>query len=163
MNSKSYFRHLWTILFSIVLMPFLIPFVAQLKQSYATKEELIYIGIATFFIFIIPLLILHFNHYLQSRGVSFSYDQYSGELEYKKARSKINFTLDDIASIVVYKSFSMAKNKTPTMLTDIYNYGVITLKNNTILKISSLVVYELDKVIKFESTQIRRKWYPWMS
>ncbi|MEP0987188.1 hypothetical protein [Ekhidna sp.] len=125
-------------------------------------ETAVLVGTIFFVVFIGPILALHFNHYFIARGCSLIYNEQTGQLAYDNGGNEISFGVKDIENITVYKSWSMAKGRTPTLPTDIYNYAVIELKDGQVLKISSLLVYELDKVVKFENTEIKKTFYAWM-
>ena len=57
----------------------------------------------------------------------------------------------------------MSENKIPILPWDIYNYAEIRLNNNQVFIVSSLLVYEFDKSVKFDGVRVKKRFYPWIS
>lgn len=161
-NFKSHFRHLWSLIVLGVVLPIAGHYLMIIKLGEYNLETALIVGSVVFTIFILPLLILHINHYLYSEDDSFLYDEYRGVMIYERKRVDTRFNVKDIESIVCYKSWPLAENRTPIFPWDIYNYAAIKLKNGKLFKVSSLVVYELDKKIKFDEIKIKKTFYPWI-
>lgn len=162
-DNKSHLRHLWIIILLIFVIPIISHYMMILKSTEYTFSRAIYIGVVSFLVFILPILAIHFNHYLTNKGCTLEYNKDSHQFIYIIKGKKIKFNRDDIECITVFKSWSMEQGKTPTMPTDIYNYAVVKLKDGYILKISSLLVYEFDKVFNFKNIEVKKRLYPWIS
>lgn len=162
-NTKSYFRHLWSIPLLTIVMPIIGYYMMIAKMGEYAHETALIVGLIFFVVFIGPILTLHFNHQIKSKGSSIYYDEQLGKLTYNKKRLELKFKIKDIKVITIYKSWPMGQGRLPLFPWDVYNYAVIELKDGQVLKISSLLVYELDKVVKFENTKIKKTLYAWMS
>ena len=161
-DSKSHFRHLWSLIILGIVLPIAGHYLMVYKLGGYNLETALIVGSVVFTIFILPLLVLHVNHYLYSKGDMFSYDESRGFMIYKKRGTETEFEVKDIESIVCYKSWPLAENRTPIFPWDVYNYAAIKLKNRSLLKVSSLIVYEFDKKIKIEGIRIKKTFYPWI-
>ena len=84
-------------------------------------------------------------------------------MTYSKGNFKVCFKREDVANITVFKSWSLSQGRTPALSWDVYNYSRIELKDGTLLKISSLLVSELDKILKLENTHIRKTLFAWIT
>ena len=133
------------------------------KRGYFEMETALLVGGITFVGYSIPVVAIHMRYYVENMNDVFNYNASSGEVIYQKKGSQIKFRNEDIQKITVVKSRPIAENRTPAFAWDYYNYAVIELKDGQVLKISSLLVYELDKVMKFENTEIKKTFYAWMS
>ena len=121
------------------------------------------VGGITFIGYSIPVIAIHLNHFLKNRSDVFKYNNLSREVIFDHEGVQISFFNEDIESNIVFKSRPIAEGRTPIFAWDYYNYALIQLKNGQVLKISSLLVYELDKVLKFENTEVKKTFYAWMS
>lgn len=162
-NSKSHFRHLWLLLFSLIVIPTSLYFLLISRDGKFDLNKAVIAGIIVFAVFVFPMILLHINYYLKSKGRSISYDESTGQLIYDDQRNEMKFGIKDLQKVTVYKSWPMGQGRTPMFPWDVYNYAVIELKDGQVLKISSLLVYEFDKVVKFENTEIKKTFYAWMS
>lgn len=162
-NTSDHVRHLWPTVMVLILLPAIMYFISMYKKGYFDLNMAVWAGGIGITVYLIPLISLHLNHYFKNKDDLFEYDQLSGEIVYQKRDSKLSFRNEDIQKITVFKSRPLAENRTPILIWDEYNYAVIELKNGRVLKLSSLLVYELDKVVKFENTEIRKTLYAWIS
>jgi hypothetical protein len=112
---------------------------------------------------LVPSVLIHLNHYFKNRNVILQYDALHGEFIYSQLENIRKFGHLDIEKITVYKSWPLAKGRSITLIWDSYNYAVIELKEGTIIKLSSLLVNEFDKVVNFENIEIKKTFYAWMS
>ena len=162
-NIRDHIRHLWMYLLVVVCFPWIVYFLMIYKWGYYDQGVAIAViggGVAFFSIF---HLSLHLNYYLHDRKGMFFYNSATGESKYVKGEYKIEFTSKDINQITIFKTKPLAKKRTPILVWDEYNYSMIELKCGKVFKISSLLVFELDKVMGFDNTEIRTTLYPWMS
>lgn len=161
-TSKSHFRHLWLYILLIIGLPAVIYFLMIYKKGYFEIGTALLVGGITFVCYSIPVVAIHIRYYFENKNAVFTYNASSGELIYEKKGSEIKFRNEDIQKITVVKSRPIAEDRTPAFAWDYYNYATIELKDGQVLKISSLLVYELDKVVKFENTEIKKTFYAWM-
>ncbi|WP_158857329.1 hypothetical protein [Lunatibacter salilacus] len=92
----------------------------------------------------------------------FKYDKSTGQAIYQNGKKEIKFNVKDVVKIKVYKSWPLSRNGKPVFAWDYYNHSVIELKDGQIIKLSSLLVFELDKVVKFDNTEIKKTLFAWM-
>lgn len=162
-NKNSHFKHLWSLILLVITMPIIGHYIMLYKLGGYTIETAGLVGLIFFVVFIGPILGLHFNHYFQSKGSFLNYSESQNEFSYHNKGEEVRFGIRDIQKITVYKSWSMVQGRTPSLPTDIYNYAVIELKDGQIIKLSSLLVYEFDKVVKSKKIEIKKTLYAWMS
>ena len=159
---RSHFRHLWIIILFVILLPLGIYYMSIIKLGYYKQNEGFALGGVIFFVFVIPHLILHLNYYLKNKREIFQVDSSGTKCIYQKDNNKINFTTSNIDSFICIKSRPLAENRMHVLPWDVYNYAEIKLKNGQTIKISSLLVYELDKIIKFDNIKINKTLYAWI-
>ena len=160
-NFKSHLSHLWPMFFLIIFEPIMLYCLIALRGNSYNNKQIIIIGIVLFCITILPLIVLHINHYLNSKNSIFGYEDFI-KFTYKKNKVNIDFNKEDVESLISYKSYAVADNRTPVLPWDIYNYSEIRLKNGDRIRISSLLINELDKKIKFENAIIKKTIYAWI-
>ena len=162
-KAGSHFKHLWSSIFITILLPVIVYFLSIYKKGYFDFNAAIWAGSIGFFGYFIPILSIHLNYYFRDRHNSFEFNRSSGEINYCKGDDTVSFNEGDIQKITVTKSRPLAEGRTLILPWDEYHYAVIELKDGQVLKISSLLVYELDKVVKFENTEVKKPFYAWMS
>jgi|GEM_PF-2034398 len=162
LDLHSHLRHLWLMLFLLVLMPFVLYFLMIVKYDVFDLKKAVIAGVLVFVVFILPMLILHFNYYSVNKGSSFSYNELEGEMIFKNSHGENKFNTNEIDSIICHKSWPMSNNRSALLPWDIYNYAEVRLKNGQILKISSLLVYEFDKQVISDTIEIKKRFYPWI-
>jgi hypothetical protein len=162
-NISDHFRHLWLYILMVICFPALFYFLMIYKKGYFDLNIALKIGGLYFLIYSIPLILLHLNYYLNNRKDEFEYETSTGNMLHKKRNNKTKFTSKDIHKVVVYKSWPLSRNGLPIFAWDLYNYAVIELKDGQIIKLSSLLVNELDKVLKFNNIEVKKTLYAWMS
>lgn len=163
LNTKSYYRHLWPLILFGLVMPIGIHFLMMAKMGGYTLKTALIVGVIFFIIFILPVIILHINHYLVSKGRSLKYDKNEELFIYNNGVEDVQFRLNDIKTIKCYKSWPMTENRTPIFSWDLYNYTLIELKNDCLIKISSLLVYEFDKKLQLDDIELKKTLYAWIS
>lgn len=162
-TSKSHFRHLWVLIPIGIVLPAAVYFLMSYKLGYYRQDTAFLVGSITFLFCVFPMIVLHINYYLKDRDNAFEYDSLSGQSVYHGKDLRVDFGNDDIRKLLVYKSWPLAEDRTLITPWDAYNYAVIELKDGQVLKLSSLLVYELDKVVKFENMEVKKTFYAWMS
>mgnify|MGYP001794232344 CR=1 FL=1 len=155
-NLNSHIRLLWPYIFATILLPAIMYFLLIYKRGYFDLELALLAGSIFFVIISIPVFSLHLKYYLTNRNDLFNYDRLNQKIIYQTEQETTEFTTSDIEKIIVYKSHPIAETRTPTMIWDYCNYAIIKLKDGKIFKISGLLVYELDKVVKFENTEVKK-------
>lgn len=163
LNFKNHLRHIWPILLYAIAMPFIGHYIFITKLGQYSNHTAFNVWSVFIVLFVFPSLILHLNHYLKCRNCIFEYNKLSGKIAYIGSSARLDFYFRDIRKIMVYKSWPIAQGRTPIFAWDIYNYSKIELKEGKILKVSSLLVYELDKIIKVQDIKIKKTFYPWIS
>jgi hypothetical protein len=133
------------------------------KKGYFDITTAVLVGGIFFLVYSTPLILLHLNYYFKNKNDVFKYNALSGQTVYKHRESTVGFYSKDIYKITVFKSWPLSRNDVPIFAWDLYNYGVIELKDGQMIKVSSLLVYELDKVVNFKNTEIKKTLYAWMS
>jgi hypothetical protein len=126
------------------------------KKGYFELNTAILVGSIFFIGYSTPILLLHLNYYLRNRKDVFKYDKSTNEIVYISVKKEIKFEEKDIFKITVFKSWPLSRNDVPIFAWDFYNYAIIELKDGQVIKLSSLLVNELDKVIKFDNIEIKR-------
>lgn len=145
-----------------VFLPSIIYFLILYKKGYFELNTALLVGGIFFLGYSIPLLSIHLNYYLRNRNDTFKYDKSTGQAVYKSGKEEIKFEGKDICKITIYKSWPLSRNDVPVFAWDFYNYAVIELINGRVIKLSSLLVNELDKVVKFDNVEIKKALYAWM-
>jgi hypothetical protein len=161
-DTSDHVRPLKSLLLVIVIFSIGIYFLMIYKYGSFDLQKGLIVGVITLSLFVLPMLILHLQYYFQNRHDKFEYDQLSGEIVYQRGDSKLTFRVEEILKITVHKSRPLAEGRTPILIWDEYNYAVIELKDGQKIKLSSLLVNELDKVLKFENTEIKKTLYAWI-
>ncbi len=159
---KSHLRHLWSLLFFGLIFPIMGYYFALYKletQSF-NEARLIVIGISA--LFIIPVIIIHLNH-LNHNWKSKFLIRKDDEFIYTKGQSSIVFLVEEIKSLTSIKSWPLAEERPPTFPWDIYHYSIIELVDGRIIKISSLLVYNSEKLIPSKETTIKRTFFTWIT
>ena len=162
MKFIDHFRHLGLYFLIVICIPLMVYCLFLFKKGYFDLRKGFLIGGIFFTIYSIPILLLHLNYYFNNHGDIFNYDSYSGKVIFEKKGKKIKFEKKDIFKITVFKSWPLSRNDLPVFPWDYYNYAVIELKNGEIIKLSSLLISELDKVIKIDNTEIKKRFYAWI-
>lgn len=157
-------RHLWGLLLLMAVMPLVIHYLMIIKLGGYTFETALKVGIIFFVIFIAPTILIHINHYAHSKTVQFSVDTEAGSFLYGKSGLTLKFSSEDIETITCYKSYPLARNKTPFLVWDLYNYAEIALKSGQKVRLSSLIINEFDKAISFDfdRLQVKATVFAWM-
>jgi hypothetical protein len=162
-SASDHVKHLWLYILVIVSFPVIIHFLLLYKKGVFDTNTALLVGAIFFLVFSIPLISIHLNHYLRNRNDVFKYDRSTGQAFYQNGKREIEFEANDIEKITVYKSWPLSRNDLPVLAWDYYNYAVIQLKDGQVVKLSSLLVFELDKVVKFDNVDIKRTLCAWMS
>lgn len=110
-----------------------------------------------------PVPTVAINHFYNNRYDSLQYEVGKEEIICQRQGVTRRIAKSDILKITVYKSWPLAKGRSTTFIWDSYNYAVIELKDGFIIKLSSLLVNEFDKVVNFENIEIKKTFYAWMS
>jgi hypothetical protein len=161
-KTSDHFRHLWLYILIAICFPAIIYFLLLYKKGYFESNTALLVGGIFFLGNSMPLLSLHLNYYLRNRNDMFKYDKSTSQAIYKSGKGEIKFEGKNICKITIYKSWPMSRNDVPIFAWDFYNYAVIKLKNGRVIKLSSLLVNELDKVVKFDNVEIKKTLYAWM-
>jgi hypothetical protein len=161
-KNSDHIRHLWLYVIEVISFPAIIYFVLLYKKGFFDLNTALLVGAIFFPVFSIPLISIHLNHYLRNRNDVFKYDRSTGQAIYQNSKREIKFETKDIEKITVYKSWPLSRNDLPVLAWDYYNYAVIQLKDGQVVKLSSLLVFELDKVMTFENFEIKKTLYAWM-
>jgi hypothetical protein len=161
-NTRSHFRHLWLLLFLLIFVPIGVHYMMIFKGGDYSNDIRILIGQIFLLVYILPMVLLHLNYYFENKGDYLFYDKAQGAFIYGKNKTETIFDLSDVESITCSKSKTLAEDRSPFFPWDIYNYTKIQLKNGDKLKLSSLLVYELDKEVRFTEIKIKKTFYPWI-
>lgn len=132
------------------------------KMNFSNLDLIIKIFVYGMSGYLIPIVLIHLNHYFKNRFDSFQYDAGTGEIIYERRGIIRKIASSEIEKITVYKSWPLAKGRSTTLIWDSYNYAVIVLKDGTIIRLSSLLVNELDKVVNFENIEVKKTFYAWI-
>ncbi len=162
-NINSHIRHLWLLLLLLILLPVSVYFLLIHKHGFFDLQTAVMGSVIVLIIFILPMIILHLNYYFLNRRDSFSYDESNGTMIFRNDNKEYNFHTNEIISIVCYKSWPMSENRVAILPWDIYNYALVKLKNGNVIKISSLLVYEFDKLVQLDNIEIKKTFYAWIS
>jgi len=162
-NTSDHFKHLWLYILMLICFPVIIYFLMLYKKGYFDINIALLVGGIFFLGYSIPLISLHLNYYLRNQNDTFEYEETTGNATYQSGAEEIKFAEKDIHKIIVCKSWPLSRNDVPIFAWDLYNYAVIELKGGQVIKLSSLLVYELDKVVKFDNIEIKKTLYAWIS
>lgn len=162
-NFRSHFRHLWLLLFLVFFVPVGLYVLILFRYGVFEPDKFLIALVIVLLLFFLPLILLHTNYYLYSRGVVFWYDKTQGVMIYKNREKDIRFCSKDMVEVICYKSWPMAEDRNLIFPWDIYNYASIKLKDGRVIKLSSLVVYEFDKSVNLTDIKIKKTFYPWIS
>jgi hypothetical protein len=88
----------------------------------------------------IPHILLHLNYFLLNRNDTLDYDPVYKTFCFKKDARDIHFGIDDIVQVRCFKSYAFHKDNLQLLTWDSYFHHVITLKDSTVIKISSLMI-----------------------
>ena len=161
-NASDHFRHLWILIPIGIVLPVAVYFLMVNQFGYYKQDRALFISGITFSVCVFPLVLLHLNYYLKDRFSTFKYNSL-GESVYQNGEKKIEFSNNDIDKILVFKSWPLAEERTLIFPWDSYNYAKIYLKDGTVFTISSLLVYELDKVVNIKNVTIKKTFFAWIS
>lgn len=161
-NIRSHFKHLWIQILFLIILPFVIHCIMLLRLGSYTEREGFTVSAITFLIFTIPHLILHFRYYLKNRKDVFQIDSLGKNFSYLSYGKEIRFSESDIETMTCYKSRPFAEERMHILPWDIYHYSIITLKNGQKITITSLLIYEFDKMIKFDNLKTKKTLYAWV-
>lgn len=133
------------------------------KAGHFELKPALFMGGFVFILYVTPMIVLHIQYYLLNRTDTFEYDCSLGKMIFKSKGKQICFENHEIRKITVFKTRTLAENRTPIFMWDYYNYSVIELKSGEVIKLSSLLVNEIDKVLNMDGLKIRKTLYPWIS
>ncbi len=105
-----------------------------------TKEFIIIVLGCGFLSQLLPQLALHLNYYFVNKDDILAYDPIYKETTFTHNGIEIKFFLDDVASVIEYKSFALQKKNDPWLTFDNYNHAVITLNNGVKILVTSLLI-----------------------
>jgi hypothetical protein len=122
----------------------------------------IFLSFLGFFLFFIPLVILHLNYFSTNKRHILHYYPYQNRIDIIKNNDVTSFHFDDIKNVFQYKTFPLAENRVQWFPWDNYNYSVINLENGHKLIITSLLVPNLDLPIDKSKVFIVKTFYPYI-
>ncbi|MEI8280689.1 MAG: hypothetical protein WCG87_13105 [Bacteroidota bacterium] len=111
----------------------------------------------------VPQIALHINYYKTNHGDVFIFDTAKKEIIFSHNGLKVEFHMDDIESLVLYKSLAVNRGDIQYLAWDAYNHGIITLKNKTRIIITSLLVGgEFKLPIPKDKIEVNASLYRWV-
>jgi hypothetical protein len=141
------------LLYLLIVATFLIGF--HLYNVTADKlEGLTMVFGITILLLIVPLIALHVNYFTINKSDVFVVDTTSWEMSFTHDSEEVKFNIDDIKLLCLYKSFAIYKIFARSLPVDEYNHAVITLKNGTLITITSLL---FGKEIKLPVSRFKTK------
>ncbi|WP_140160556.1 hypothetical protein [Algoriphagus antarcticus] len=156
-------RHLSILIFPLLIVSIGIYLMVVYKVGHFELIPSLFMGGFVFILYVVPMIVLHIQYYLLNRNDTFEYDCSIGKMIFRRKGKQICFEDHEILKITVFKTRTLAENRTPIFLWDYYNYSVIELKSGEVIKLSSLLVNEIDKVLNIDVFKIRKTLYPWIS
>jgi hypothetical protein len=81
---------------------------------------------------------------------------------YQKKSTQISFDKNEIEKIETYKSKSLSNRQFHIFPWDFYHYSIIFLKSGERIVLSSLIVFEIEKILHVRNTYINFTLYPWI-
>lgn len=161
---KSHFIHIIPAIVLISIFPFLCYFFF-LRGSLNASTILMLITVLL--IQLIPQIALHLNYYFVNKGDVFIYDPVNKMGSLFHGSEKVTFYFDDILSFTLYKSFAINKNNSQYLVSDIYNHGIIKLKDGISLTLTSLLMGDeimgrgIKLLVSQEKIIIKQNIYRW--
>ncbi|MFA0961216.1 hypothetical protein AB9P05_05390 [Roseivirga sp. BDSF3-8] len=160
---SAHLRALKSIVVTILFFSIGLSLLVVYRYGYLDLKKVFIAGSVSFVIFVLPMLLLHLQYYIINRYDSFSYDDVKQVIIYSSKYNDIRFHEKDITEIIVYKTKPLAENRTAVFTWDEYNYALIKLSNNVVIRISCLLVGELDKILKLKNVHVKKTFYPWIT
>ncbi|MEO9485462.1 MAG: hypothetical protein ABJG47_18525 [Ekhidna sp.] len=151
-NSLKYFRrHLYSIPITILVS---VPFLHYVKEQ--TWEFSITYGapitIGAFLIFeLLPTLIMHLNHYLNSKSLTVIINSDSRTIKFEKEEIKFNYEFDELTvkqHLSIYQKNKVDGNKRISTPWSNYSYLKIRTPDNKEFRISSLILTKDEFLIE---------------
>jgi hypothetical protein len=155
-TGKTHWRNLWTIFYYLLLMigvMFCIYYINGI-ENLPLFIEVMFIG---FLSQLLPQLALHLNYYSVNKGDTLVYDKVYQEVTFVHDNKEVKFSLEDVASVTMYKSFALQKGNIQFLTYDSYYHAIIVLKNSTRIVLTSLLFGKEKFPIPIPEEKIRVK------
>jgi hypothetical protein len=110
--------------------------------------------------YFIPLFILYSNHRKHGKGVVFEYDKIHKKYIYSSQDQEIKFTAADLNEVVHFVTPSNYEERTDWVMWGKFFYTHINLKCGRVIKLSCLVLDEVENVFPAEKTIKKKKFFP---
>ena len=147
---KDHLAHAWPI-----VIYFLVSFALIIYMVYKYgKEDLtlfVIMALLIFFIFAIPLTILHLDYYVLNRDDVLHFGPQGLKYSHQGIIHDINWS--DINEIETFKSYPLAENRVHWFPWDSYHYSIIKLFNGKIFLITSLLFAEIGSIEELKSKE----------
>ncbi|MDW3194246.1 MAG: hypothetical protein R8G66_17865 [Cytophagales bacterium] len=159
---KSQFKHLWSLIFIIVIFPFIGYQFGLYKMDSPDEKSIVEVLLFVISVLTIPLITLHINHLLNSVNICVEVNFVEGVIRYTNPEGITEFRKEDVDFVINVKSIPLAENRLPILPWDVYNYALIKLKSGREIKISSLLIDQFDKQIGIGKISVKKSFYPWI-
>jgi hypothetical protein len=136
------FRMLSNVVFITVLIVVFIAYFFDISDQSVLLELVLPLTL----VFTAPTLVLHYNHYLNSKGGVFELTK-SGIIK-KEKMEVMSYSVNDIREITFYMTRNRETNSaTRELAFEDYHYGKIIMTNGESIIITCLFSHKLDKIL----------------
>lgn len=140
---KAIIVHLWVIIFGIIVFTIL-PFWMINRFGKSDLQKYIVLSAIFFTISAFPHLFLFTIYLFWNRGVTFSFNISNNTMVYTRGEKSVKFRIQDIDFIERKTTHLFGTRELRVLPWDDFNYSRIVLKDKQEIKITSLVVPDLD-------------------
>lgn len=163
-NKEDTQKYLYKVLFQlfvyfIILLVGLIVY-KEIKNSSLITKIIIGVLIVWGILYLLPLLILYFNHRANSKSVVFSYDEGNDNFKYNSNKKNINFTLNDIEKVQLYLTPNAYEKFIDLQYFGKYHYYKFFIRNNEPINLSCLVCDEIEDILPKRLMEKKKKYLP---
>lgn len=164
LNKKLTFKYFYNILFKIIGY-LLIGFVGLIIY----KDIINILRIIKIFsvvlimwsiLYLIPLLLLYFNHRNKSKSTVLIIDNQKKQFTYSSSNKILKFVIKDIKKIELFLTPTAYDKRIDWLFFGKYHYSKIFIKNGDIIKISCLVCDDINDIFPSELIIRKKKFIP---
>lgn len=145
-TKSNEWKNFWPILVTLIVFVIGSPIIFYYRDPGDDFWDAFPYFVLGFFLFFIPLVVLHLKYYSINEGLEMVYDDAENSIIVKETKKGTvsEFHLDDIKHVFHKMSMPMAERRMHWFPWDGYNYSDIFLKDGRRFRITSLMVYRLE-------------------
>lgn len=137
-----------------------VPIILYIKRGSFDIDLALIIGIWGLIILFTPKLLIHLNYYFFNKDMVVYYDEVNKQMRVTDKKRDVTFGMGDIKSVIEYKTYPKAENRTTWMPWDDYHYSLVELKNGEQFYFTSLILPNLYLPVNKSKVTLKKRFYP---